>query len=127
MGAAHFIVLNNPKPGFDTFVNGKAIAREAPAIEKIGKKLKIPDINDLMSFAIAAAEFGADPDSPGAQEKWFSAQEGLKWVRAVQTFIRSKPTSVKAVERVLSELTEYDELLQQAAKIKARWHFEMDF
>ena len=43
MGAAYFIVLDNPKPGFDTFVNGKAIAREAPAIEKIAKKLKIKE------------------------------------------------------------------------------------
>jgi len=32
VGAAYYIVLDNPNPGFDTFVNGKAIARAHDAI-----------------------------------------------------------------------------------------------
>src|SRR5947207_4436199 len=77
MGVAYFIVLDKKKPGFDTSVNGKAVAGEVEAISKITKKLKLPDINELASFADLAAEFGADPESEGAEEKWFDAEEGL--------------------------------------------------
>jgi hypothetical protein len=127
MGAAYFIVLDKKKAGLDAFVNGKAISRDARAIEKITKKLKIADINDFTSFAAAAAEFGVDPDAPGAQEKWFAADEGLTWVLALQKHINEKPNSVKNASAVLSDLEEYEGLLKQAKKIKARWHFEMDY
>ena len=126
MGAAYFIVLDNAEPGFDTSVNGKAVSRDSEAIESITKELGIADINEFCSFASAAAEFGIDPDLPGAQEKWFSTIEGLSWLRALRVHIQNKPSSVKAANRVLADLADYERLLEQAGMINARWHFEID-
>jgi len=127
MGVAYYIVLDKKKPGFDTSVNGKAVAREVEAISKITKTLKLPDINEFASFAALGAEFGADPDSPAAKEKWFDAEEGLRWVRAVYEYIDTHPRSAGERARVLEDLEEYESVLAKAAKIKAKWHFAMDF
>ena len=127
MGVAYFIVLDKKKPGFDNSVNGKAVARHVKAISKITKKLKLPDINELASFADLAAEFGADPDAEGAKEKWFDAEEGLRWVRAVYEYIDTHQRSAEDRARVLEDLEEYESVLTKAAKIKAKWHFAMDF
>ncbi len=126
MGVAFFIVLNKKRPGFDTFVNGKAIAQEAEAISKIAKRLKIEDIYDLVSHAAAAKELGIDPKAEGAKEKWFSADEGLEWVRALYEYIDTHPRSLKNRALTLEELDEYEIVLTNAKRIKAKWHFEMD-
>ena len=57
MGVAFFIVLDKKKPGFDTLINGKAVARESEAIARITKGLKLADMYELTSFASMAAEF----------------------------------------------------------------------
>ena len=44
MGAAYFIVLDNPKPKFDTFVNGKALSQESKKLAKLCDTLKIPHL-----------------------------------------------------------------------------------
>ena len=49
MGVAYFIVLDNKEPGFETFVNGKAIARAAEAINALAPKLGLKTIDDLTS------------------------------------------------------------------------------
>jgi hypothetical protein len=126
MGAAYYIVLDNKDPGFDTFVNGKAVSRDAKGIAKIAATLNLPDINDLASFADLSAEFGVDPALEAAQEKWFEPAEGLAWVRAVRQYARANPTSLKAPDRVLAELDEYEELLEKARGIGSKWHFAID-
>src|SRR2546423_5125591 len=82
MGAAYFIVLDNKNPGFDTFVNGKAVTREMDAISDVAKSLGLRDIHDFASFASMAEEFDIDPKLAAAQEKWFPAAEGVAWVHA---------------------------------------------
>lgn len=126
MGVAYFIVLDQKNPGFDTAVNGKAVARESKAISKITKKLNLPDIHDLTSFAALAAEFDVDPDLPAAQEKWFDAAEGLQWVRAVCESISTHPRSVKNPAALLADLEQFEDMLANAQRIGAKWHFEMD-
>ena len=126
MGVAYFIVLDRKNPGFDTSVNGKAVARETKAISKITKKLNLPDIHDLTSFAALAAQFDVDPDLPAAQEKWFDAAEGLQWVRAVHESIAKHPRSAKNSAAVLEDLDRFEEVLANVQRVRAKWHFEMD-
>jgi hypothetical protein len=126
MGAAYFIVLDNKQPGFDTFVNGKAVTREMDAISEIAKSLGLRDIHDFASFAGMAEEFDIDPELPAAQEVWFPASEGVAWVAAIRSHIDSHASGVKNVEAVKADLAEYQRVLEQAASINAKWHFEMD-
>ena len=54
---AYFIALDNSDPGFDTFVNGKAIARDAERLAKAASSLglKTPDEYVSMSADDAAS------------------------------------------------------------------------
>ena len=83
MGVACFIVLDNKTSGFDTSVNGKAVAREIRAVEQITKKLNLPDINDLTSFAALA----------------------------VREHVATAPRSVKDAAALLADLERFEEVL----------------
>ena len=37
MSVAFYIVLDDPEPGFDPFVNGKSLAQHAPAVEQLAE------------------------------------------------------------------------------------------
>jgi hypothetical protein len=126
MGVAYFIVLDKKKRGLDTSVNGRAVDREREAIGKITKKLKLSDIESSTSFARMAAQFGADPMSEGAKEKWFEATEGLRWVDALYEYIDTHKRGIGQRAAVLEDLEEYKAVLTKAQAIKAKWHFEMD-
>ncbi|MGL6077044.1 MAG: hypothetical protein ACRC8S_23045 [Fimbriiglobus sp.] len=126
MGAAYFIVLDNDEPGFETFVNGKAIAKESEAIDKIAKELGLKTLDEMSSFADLEEEFDLPDELRETETVWLTAKQGLTWVRAIRQHIEANPKSVKSAKSVLGELAEYEELLEKVAKIKAKWHFEMD-
>jgi hypothetical protein len=82
MGVAYFIVLDNPDPGFDPFVNGKAIAGEAKRISKVASSLGLKTPDEYVSMggdeaASMAEEFGIGDDVQALPEQWFDADEGL--------------------------------------------------
>lgn len=126
MGAEYFIVLDNVDPGFDTFVSGKAVAREMDAISAIAESFGLPDIHDFASFASMAEEFHIDSELPLAREKWFPAAEGAAWVSAVRKHVESNPSSVKNPAAVEEDLAQYQRVLEQAARVGCKWHFEID-
>jgi hypothetical protein len=132
VGAAYFITLDNPSPGFDPFVNGKAIAREAKRLSKVASSLglKTPDEYVSMSgddAASLAAEFDLGEDVQVPAEQWFDADEGLAWVGQLQAHHQSKPKAVKDAKAVLADLAEYERVLSEAKSIRAKWHLSVDF
>lgn len=128
MGAAYFIVLDNPDPGFDTFVNGKAITRDAERLSKLAKSLGLrPPEGYFVMTAEDAAEFDIDMDAPDPPEQWFEAEEGLTWAGALRRAIESNPTAVKKAKDVISDLAEFENVFSQAKAIGAKWHFSIDF
>jgi hypothetical protein len=126
MGVAYYIVLDNKAPGFDTFVNGKAIARSREALYAITKKLGLKGIDDLTSFGELDDQFDVPEELREKETPWFEPSEGIEWISAIRRHIESNRSSVKQPDRVLEELNEYARVLQQAAKVGAKWHFQMD-
>lgn len=132
MGAAYFIALDNPDPGFDPFVNGKAIAREAKRIAKIASSLGIRAPDDYVSMgsdeaAAMAEEFGVGDEVQPPPEYRFDADEGLAWIARLRSQIRLDAKAFKDAEAVLSDLAEYERVLLQAKAIGAKWHLSVDF
>jgi hypothetical protein len=132
MGAAYFIALDSPEPGFDPSVNGKAIAREATRISKVASSLGLKTPDDYVSMggdeaASMAEEFGIGDDVQAPPKQWFDAAEGLIWVARLRAHIQSDAKSVKDAEAVLADLAEYERVLSQAKSIGAKWHFSVDF
>jgi len=126
MGVAYFNVPDNKDPGFDTFVNGKAIARAREAIYTITEKLGLKGIDDLTSFGDWDDEFDVPEELREVETLWFEPGEGIEWINAIHRHIESNRSSVKQPDRVLEELNEYAQVLEQAARVGAKWHFQMD-
>jgi hypothetical protein len=126
MSVAYFIVLDNDDPGFETMVNGKAVAHATGVINKFAAKLKLKTIDELTSFGELDEEFDVPDELRETETPWFEAKEGIAWVSAIRKHIEANRSSVKDAERVISDLQEYEQVLTQAAKIGAKWHFQLD-
>jgi hypothetical protein len=136
MSSAYFIVLDHPDPGFDTMVNGKALAREARRLAMIARSLGLRELNDFVSYspdeALAMMEdLGTDLEDLETSElppkQWFAAQEGMDFVARVAEHVQANPDSVKHPAKVLAELQQFQQVWQQAQAIGARWCLQVDF
>jgi hypothetical protein len=123
---AFYIKLENEDAGFDPYVNGKALARLGEDLEMMAERAGVPP---LMSFFSASREdLGEflDEEEMGAvtlpPEQWFSAETGLKTVRALWTEAGNAPE----FEPVKSDLREFERVLQQAQAKGIRWHLAID-
>lgn len=132
MTAAYFVVLDNPDPGFKTYVNGSAVAKAAPNLNRIARALHIKRIEDFVSQELTEYfdeeeedDFHANVVEP--HTVWFDAKEGLEWATTLAEHVEANPDDVHDAEHVLDDLAEYQELFRRAADAGIRWHFEVDF
>ena len=133
MGVAFFIVLDNKNPGFDTHVNGHALAREGRRIERFAKKHGIKSPLDFCSISpderakFIESETDEEVDEPLPPEEWWTAAEGLAWVAQFRSLVEADPTGLKDPQGVLRDLDEVASVLTKADRINARWHYLVDF
>lgn len=128
MSVAYYIVLDNDEPGFDTMVDGKALAHEEK-IDALCEKLGLKALEDFLSMSEEdlADMLGEEIELPeGEGEKWFTPEEGLAFVSALVAHIKANPGSVKDAEGCLRDLAQYAEVLEQAKSIGAKWHLHLD-
>ena len=125
-----YIVVEGEDPGFNTFVNGRSLARHEDALEKLALRLKV---KPLIEF------FSADENSmallieegAGNQElmrrlpppQWYPASDGLATIHALIDSLEADPQQLGSEGRaVLLELLEYDEVLTKTQARGLRWH-----
>ena len=128
MGVAYYIVLDNEEPGFDTFVNGKAVARCVNQIDAISKKNGLPKLDDFlgMSSDDISDIIGEDLYIPEQEGIWFTIDEGIKFLDTFKKYIQENPIEAKDSEAVLEDLEQYLKILSKAQSINAKWHFNID-
>jgi len=127
MSVAFYIVLDNDAPGFDSFVNGKTLAKESKKLDAVCQKLGIPKFDDFVSMSAGDMEDFIGDDAEPPEEKWFDAEDGLKFVNALMLHINANPEDVKNFKAVSEELAEYADVLGKAKAIGAKWHLSIDF
>jgi hypothetical protein len=137
MGAAFFPVVSGEYTEMkDLMIDGKAICRASPVLDNAAKKLGVKpltsfygsDVNDVIE------EYGLDVDETFEDTtKWFSADEGLKTVRALLTLIKENPDSI-AWDDILTwkdgvvwDLEGLEQILILAQKHNAEWFLACDF
>lgn len=128
MSVAYYIVLDNEEPGFDTFVNGKALAHEKK-LDTLCKQLGLKTFEDFVTMSAEDISDmpGEHVDFPaGKGEQWFTSEEGLAFVSALATHIKANPKSVKNPKGCLEDLAEYTSVLEQTKSIGAKWHLNLD-
>jgi len=127
---SYYIVLEKQITGAGTFVNGNLLSKNSDALEKLAKKLCV---TSLMSFFSVSKEdvaslFGdsASVDNiPVPDEKWFSAEDGL---RTVNTLLKNLSASrIRDSDRVEGNLREFVRVLELAKSNGIRWHLAIDY
>ena len=132
MSAAYYIVLDNNDPGFDPFANGKFLSKESDVLAAISELAEQPTLDDFVSLApdesaAMMEELGGDAgDVEFPPERWFSADEGIGWAKAILAEVEKKRSSLKNADGVISDLREYEQVLSQAKAIGAKWHLQVD-
>ena len=130
MAASMYIVVEGEDPGFDTYVNGRALAREEAAMERLAHTLGGRPLLDFFSadensMALLIQEGAGNPDLldrlPPTQ--WFQPTDGLATLRELIIALQMEPRRIgKESANVLSELLEYACVLGKAEERKLRWH-----
>ncbi len=135
MPASLYIVIEGEDPGFDTFVNGQALARNEDALERLAEQLHSAY---LLNF------FSADADSMALLEQegyklptpaealpptqWFSAEDGVVAVATLHEYLDSHPGALgDDTEATLRELEQYITVLEKAAARNLRWHLSVSW
>lgn len=109
MSLAHFISLQNKDPGFETFVNGKAIAHACDELEAVAVK---ENVAPIMSF------YG---------RKWLEADKGLTTVHALIRHLEANSMAVENAEDVIDDLKEWEEVLLKAKAAGIKWKMKIDY
>lgn len=130
MAASLYIVVEGEDPGFDTFVNGRSLARNEESLERLATTLRVTPLLEFFSadensMALLAEQGSANPEwaehLPAPQ--WFSASKGLATVRALLEFLAAVPAALGSeTPAVREELKEYERVLEKTARFQLRWH-----
>jgi hypothetical protein len=135
MAASMYIVVEGEDPGYDIFVNGRALARHEDALERLALRLGVrPMIEffsaDENSMSLLIEEGAGNPDLirrlPPPQ--WYAPGGGLATVRALMAALQDDPQQLGTEgAQVLGELEEYERVLDKASRAGHRWHLAVSW
>jgi hypothetical protein len=135
MAASMYIVVEGDDPGYDIFVNGRALARHEDALERIALRLGVRPLIEFFSadensMALLIEEGAGNPELmrrlPPPQ--WYAADDGLKTVRALVGVLRDDPLQLGTEgPLVLAEIEEYARVLERTVKAGLRWHLAVSW
>ena len=130
-----YIVVEGDDPGFDIYVNGRALARHEDALEKLALSLDVrPLIHffsaDENSMSLLIEEGAGNPELikrlPPPQ--WYFGSEGLATVQALISAISDEPQKLGSDgPQVLQELEEYERVLVKTDARGLRWHLAVSW
>lgn len=130
-----YIVVEGEDPGYDIFVNGRALARNEDALERvainIGTRPLIEYFSaDQNSMALLIEEGAGDPDliDKLLPPQWYAAKDGLATVQALLAQIAREPAELGSeTELIREELQEYEVVLRKTAERELRWHLAVSW
>lgn len=130
-----YIVVEGEDPGFDIFVNGHALARNEDALEKLALRLGVKPLLEFFSadensMALLLEEGAGDPEWAKTlpPPQWFSPDDGLITIATLMDFLRDNPSALGSdTIPVLSELEEYERVLQKTAVRSLRWQLAVSW
>jgi len=130
-----YIVVEGEDPGYDIFVNGRALARHEDALERLALQLGVKPMIEFFSadensMALLIEEGGGNPELirrlPPPQ--WYAAGDGLATVRALIAALKDDPQQLGTEgPQVLGELEEYERVLERTMRAGLRWHLAVSW
>jgi len=150
MGVEYTIRAEREIDGLDLYVNGKALAH----CEDLGPIAERAGVRPLLSFFSQdpdeARAFREENDIPPPPEgyppiRWFDAADGLATVRSLIVQLEADPSIVTGApaegddadasykpwapdaDELISDLHEFEDVLDQLDDAGVRWHLSVDF
>ena len=130
-----YIVVEGEDPGYDIFVNGRALARYEDALERVALRLGVKPLIEFFSadensMSLLIEEGAGNPELirrlPPPQ--WYSPADGLTTVKALVSAFEDDPQQLGTEgPQVLSELQEYARVLEKADSAGHRWHLAVSW
>ena len=130
-----YIVVEGEDPGYDIFVNGRALARNEDALERLALRLGVRPLIEFFSadensMSLLIEEGAGNPDLikrlPPPQ--WYGAEDGLVAVETMLMALRDDPQQLGTDgANVVAELEEYARVLKKAAQAEDRWHLAVSW
>jgi hypothetical protein len=135
MSASMYIVVEGEDPGFDIFVNGRVLARNEDALEKLAERLGVQPMleffsADQNSMAVLLDEGAGDPEWAKTlpPPQWFSPQDGLDTISTLLGYLREAPATLGAdTAPVIRELEEFERVLQKTAHRNLKWQLAVSW
>jgi hypothetical protein len=135
MAASMYIVVEGEDPGFDIFVNGRALARNEDAVERLALRLGVRPLIEFfsadensMSLLIEEGAGNRELMNRLPPPQWYTAADGLATVEALVTALEYEPQQLGSEgEQVLGELLEYRRVLRKAGDRDVRWHLAVSW
>jgi len=135
MAASMYIVVEGEDPGFNIFVNGRALARYEGAIERLALELGVRPLleffsADESSMALLIEEGAGNPEllKKLPPPQWYRAEDGLRTVEALVESLTNDPQQLGSEgPEVLAELLEYEVVLRKTAEHGLRWHLAVSW
>jgi len=135
MAASMYIVVQGDDPGYNIFVNGRALARHEDAVERLALRLGVKPLIEFFSadensMALLIEEGAGNPELlkrlPPPQ--WYAPQDGLNTVTALVAALREEPQQLGTEGAlVLAELEEYERVLLKTQERGLRWHLAVSW
>jgi hypothetical protein len=135
MAASMYIVVEGEDPGFDIFVNGRALARNEDAVERLALRLGVRPLIEFfsadensMSLLIEEGAGNRELISRLPPPQWYSAGDGLATVEALVDALEHEPQQLGSEgEQVLGELLDYRRVLRKTRDRQMRWHLAVSW
>jgi hypothetical protein len=135
MAASMYIVVEGEDPGYNIFVNGRALARHEDALEKIAITLGVKPLIEFFSadensMALLVEEGAGNPEllKKLPPPQWYPGLDGLQTVEALQAELEHAPSQLGTEgEQVLEELHEFAVVLRKTTERGNRWHLAVSW
>lgn len=135
MAASMYIVVEGEDPGFDTFVNGRALARHEDSIERLALSLGVKPLIEYfsadetsMSLLIEEGAGNIELIKRLPPTQWYQGRDGLDTALALVDALRDEPQQLGTEgPQVLEELQEYVRVLRKTEERGLRWHLAVSW
>ena len=130
VSVAYYIVLDNDDPGFETFVNGKAVAHALDELDALCDRNQLAKLDSFMGQSLDDLAEMLDEDLELPEDmgdaKWFLPAEGMSAIDGLIEAVRKNSSGITSAKEVIEDLVGYKEVLSKAQAIGAKWHLALD-
>ncbi len=135
MSASMYIVVEGEDPGFDIFVNGRTLARNEDALEKLAERVGVKPLleffsADQNSMAVLLDEGAGDPEWAKTlpPPQWFSPEDGLDTISTLIEHLQGAPAALGSdTATALRELEEFQRVLRKTAMRSLKWQLAVSW